>query len=198
MMHLFLGEEVFREGVSNYLKEFKYANAEQKNLWNSLTKSAHKHEVLPEHIDVANIMDSWTLRTGYPVITVTRNYENNSAEITQKRYLSENIKTRKQETACWWIPLSYTTSEDVDFNTTQPKTWMECDSNNEAVVKTIEDIPSPDDWILFNIGLSGLYKVRYDQRNWDLLIKFLTGPDFKQIGSMNRAQIIADALDLAW
>lgn len=38
MMNLFLGEEVFRRGVSEYLKKHRYSNAEQDDLWASLTE----------------------------------------------------------------------------------------------------------------------------------------------------------------
>ena len=32
-------------------------------------------------------MDTWTLQMGYPVVTVTRNYLNNSMKIKQTRFL---------------------------------------------------------------------------------------------------------------
>lgn len=42
MMSLFLGEEVFRHGVSEYLKKHQYKNAEQDDLWAALTEQAHR------------------------------------------------------------------------------------------------------------------------------------------------------------
>ena len=33
-------------------------------------------------------MDTWTLQMGYPVVTVTRDYQNNSMKIKQSRFLS--------------------------------------------------------------------------------------------------------------
>lgn len=42
MMHLFLGEEAFRTGLKSYLEKYTYKNAEQDNLWESLTQAAHK------------------------------------------------------------------------------------------------------------------------------------------------------------
>lgn len=85
MMSLFLGEETVRKGVSNYLNKHKFSNAEQDDLWESLTEEAHKNKVLPQNLNVKTIMDTWTLQTGYPVITVKRNYEQKSVEITQVR-----------------------------------------------------------------------------------------------------------------
>lgn len=82
-MNLFLGEHVFRNGVTNYLMAHKYSNAEQNDLWDSLTEVAHKAGTLAVHLSVKEIMDTWTLQTGYPVVTVTRNYEKGSATIQQ-------------------------------------------------------------------------------------------------------------------
>lgn len=83
MMNLFLGEETFRTGVSNYLKKHAYGNAEQDDLWESLTEVAHKNQVLPQYMSVKQIMDSWTVQTGYPLITVIRNYEACTAVVFQ-------------------------------------------------------------------------------------------------------------------
>lgn len=83
MMSLFLGEETLRKGVSNYLIKHKYGNAEQDDLWESLTAEAHKNSVLPNNLTVKTIMDTWTRQTGYPVITVNRDYAENTAHIAQ-------------------------------------------------------------------------------------------------------------------
>lgn len=34
-------------------------------------------------LSVKEIMDTWTLQTGYPVITVKRNYENHNVTVSQ-------------------------------------------------------------------------------------------------------------------
>lgn len=198
MMHLFLGEDVFRWGVSNYLKKHKFGNAEQDNLWECLTEEAHKQDSLPKNVTVKQIMDAWTLQTGYPVITVNRDYKKQTAEITQVRYLADAIRSRQDLDTCWWVPLSYTTKSELDFNNTQPEAWLECDVNDVSVPKILTDLPEKNEWILFNIALSGLYKVKYDEKNWNLLIEQLSGPGHKEISAINRAQLIDDALDLAW
>jgi aminopeptidase N len=117
MMHKFLGEEIFRKGVSNYLKKHSYANANQDHLWESLTETAHKEQSLELSISVKDIMDSWTLLTGYPIIEVNRDYEKHSASITQTRYISDRYTTRNELDFCWYIPLTYTDSEQKNFNT---------------------------------------------------------------------------------
>uniref|UniRef100_A0A182PL06 Aminopeptidase n=1 Tax=Anopheles epiroticus TaxID=199890 RepID=A0A182PL06_9DIPT len=201
MMHLFLNEKTFRNGVSRYLQRHAYGNAEQDNLWQALTEEAHNNGILRDNIDVKKVMDSWTLQTGYPIITVTRDYENNSAKITQTRFISSETAPEGNVTDyCWWIPLTYTTAKLLEFNDTQPKAWMECNDENDMnkKVKLLNDLPDPEHWVIFNIQLAGLYKVKYDKINYRLIISQLNGPQYDKIGIMNRAQLIDDAMDLAW
>jgi aminopeptidase N len=40
---------------------------------------------LPTNVTVTQVMDSWTLQDGYPVLTVTRDYDNGSATVSQVR-----------------------------------------------------------------------------------------------------------------
>lgn len=114
------------------------------------------------------------------------------------------------------MPLSYTTAAERNFNDTRAKDWLECakDATNAlgapaaspsasaadlAPVKTLTGLPAgPKQWVLFNIDMSGLYKVQYDRRNWQLLIDQLIGPEYRAIGVSNRAQLIVDAMELAW
>lgn len=198
MMHRFLGEETFRKGISNYLKKHEFGNAEQDNLWECLTEEAYKNDALPKSVTVKQIMDAWTLQTGYPLVIVNRDYKKGTADITQVRYLADTNRARSDLHTCWWVPLSYTTAHELDFNNTHPEEWLACDENEVSVQKTIKNLPNASEWILFNIDLSGLYKVKYDEKNWNLLIEQLAGPDYVKISSTNRAQLIDDALDLAW
>jgi aminopeptidase N len=83
MMNHFLGEETLKRGLTNYLQVYKFRSARQDDLWDQLTSQAHQDVSLPAHMTVKEIMDTWTLQTGYPVVTVTRNYTNDSAYISQ-------------------------------------------------------------------------------------------------------------------
>lgn len=198
MMHRFLGEKTFRAGLTNYLRKHTYGNAEQDNLWESLTEEAYKNDALPKPLTVKQVMDTWTLKTGFPLVTVNRDYKTGTADITQIRFLSDTVRARNELDVCWWVPLSYTTASELDFNNTHPKDWLACDENEASVPKTIKDLPNASDWVIFNIDLSGLYKVKYDEKNWNLLIEQLAGPNYDKIASSNRAQLLDDALDLAW
>ncbi|KAH8257876.1 hypothetical protein KR038_002397 [Drosophila bunnanda] len=198
MMHLFLGEEAFRSGLKSYLQEYKYENAEQDNLWESLTKAAHKNGALPRTSDVKTIMDKWTLQSGFPVINVIRDYAAGSAEITQERFLLDTEVSKSQQKTCWWVPLSYTTQAELDFNNMSPQDWLECSKEGQSVPKTIEGLPGADQWVIFNTQLATPYRTNYDAQNWDLLIKTLRSGEFESIHVINRAQLIDDLFQFAW
>jgi len=61
----------------------KYQSATQNDLWEALTLQAHADNVLDESISVKEIMDTWTLQTGFPVITVTRDYTTGDVHLKQ-------------------------------------------------------------------------------------------------------------------
>ena len=60
----------------------KYKNAVRDDLWHALgNQSARDGAELPA--DLKTIMDSWSLQSGYPIVTVRRDYENQTAIVTQ-------------------------------------------------------------------------------------------------------------------
>ena len=58
-------------------------------------------------LDVKTVMDTWTLQMGFPLVTVTRDYEAGSASCSQARFLVGN-KRPDQENLSWWVPLTST------------------------------------------------------------------------------------------
>lgn len=83
MMNSFLGEETFKQGIRNYINKYKFSNAEQDDLWRSLTEQAHQNKDLDEDKTVKEIMDTWTLQTGYPVLKVVRDYSTDMVTLSQ-------------------------------------------------------------------------------------------------------------------
>lgn len=184
MMEHFLTTKVFKAGLTNYLNERKYDSATQDDLWSALTQEAHKQETLPSSLTVKEIMDTWTLQTGFPVVSVIRDYKEKTASIIQSRFnLERHILPEK-----WWIPITYATSR-ISFNSS----WI---SPKYGV--TIDDI-EPQDWILVNVNQTGYYRVNYDSENWLKLSKeLLNSRTFtKTFDPKNRAQLIDDAMNLA-
>lgn len=69
----------------NFVYDRAFKSATQDDLWEALTEEAHRVGVLAPNMNVKQIMDTWTLQTGFPLITVTRNYEDRTALVSQVR-----------------------------------------------------------------------------------------------------------------
>jgi aminopeptidase N len=73
-MYNMLGETTFLKGMERYLKENSYQPVEEKDLFGALGQQALDDGLsLPEDFDT--MMSQWTRQAGYPIITVTRHYD---------------------------------------------------------------------------------------------------------------------------
>ncbi|XP_047471492.1 aminopeptidase N-like [Penaeus chinensis] len=193
MMQHFLSEPTFRSGIERYLKTFSYSNVEQDDLWEHLTAAAHRDRKLPESLTVKTIMDTWTLQKGFPVVKVARSSDGTSADVSQEHFLLMKEEDLSQTQALrWWVPLSYTSQGEANFDQTEARRLME---DAEEII-TIKSLPPNDQWVIFNLQQTGYYRVNYDDHNWGLLIQQLKD-DHEVIHVVNRAQIIDDAMNLA-
>lgn len=159
MINRFLGEETFRAGVSKYLKRHAFNNAEQDDLWAAFTEQAHADGVMNKNMNVKDIMDTWTLQTGYPILRVTRDYKKGEATVSQERFLAEGVDERSEDNTTWWVPLTYTTASELNFTDTAPRTWIPA-GQREVVLSGFDE----NDWIILNIQLSGWYFLFPDVR----------------------------------
>ncbi|CAH2226479.1 jg2832, partial [Pararge aegeria aegeria] len=150
MMLMFLGEDVFRKALHNYLTKHSYSNAEQDDLWAELTEVNRQHGGLSRNVTVKEVMDTWTKQTGYPLLTVTRDYSDKSVTITQKRYLSLGAT---RSTSSWWVPLSVLCEREAD----QPNQRVQWLADDEGVTQQhkFEHGSAPGEWVLFNYDMIG-------------------------------------------
>ncbi|XP_036344816.1 aminopeptidase N-like [Rhagoletis pomonella] len=198
MMNHFLTTKVFQRGLSKYLKEMAYNSAEQDDLWRFLTIEAIAAGLLDRNTTVKKIMDTWTLQIGYPVLTVTRYPNTHAIRMEQQRFIfsnqSDSQYSAEDRNPLWWIPITYTTSKELNFENTRPITWVP-----RSEVYEIEDRNlSTADWFIFNIQQTGYYRVNYDAYNWKAITAHLMQPQkYRNIGPANRAQLLDDAMNLA-
>jgi aminopeptidase N len=190
MMEHFLTNSVFKKGLSNYLKKYSFKSAEQDDLWEELTQEAHKSNMLNESSSIKEIMDTWTLQTGFPVVTVKRNYASNEILFEQEKF--HVIPKDSKDNVLWWIPVTYTSNNEKNFNDTKPKLWL--NANNYKITESIDKTH----WLLVNLQRTGYYRVNYDTENWKLISEHLNDPEkYKEIPISNRAQLIDDVMSLA-
>uniref|UniRef100_A0A7N8WQQ4 Aminopeptidase n=1 Tax=Mastacembelus armatus TaxID=205130 RepID=A0A7N8WQQ4_9TELE len=82
MLSDFLTEDVFTMGLTTYLAEFAFGNAVYKDLWNHLQMAVNASDMqLPD--TVHNIMNTWVLQMGFPVVTINTN----TGSIAQQHFL---------------------------------------------------------------------------------------------------------------
>ncbi len=103
MLEQFIGPEVFKDGIRQYLQNHKYSNTETSDLWDAL-EDATKRSPLPngisEAFSVRKIMDTWIFQGGYPSINVSR--KNNLYEISQSPFYYEAKGAIGSE---WIVPI---------------------------------------------------------------------------------------------
>ena len=155
MEYGYLYVDFILQGLTNYLTDLQFDAAEQDDLWHHLTVQGHKDNNLPLDMDIKTIMDTWTLQMGFPVVTVTRNYTDNIAKVTQERFLIGKSKEKKADSKVysWWIPLSFTGVKD-SFENTYSKYWMK-EGEKE---KEVSGLPDKDTAVVFNVQQTGYYR----------------------------------------
>ena len=106
-------------------------------------------------MDVKTVMDTWTLQMGFPVVSVRRNYEKNTATVSQKRFLIGDSKKSSKETKkySWWIPLTFASVQE-GFKDTYSRHWMKEGEDS----KEIPDMPEENVAVVFNVQQTGYYR----------------------------------------
>ena len=79
MVRSMLGEEIFLSTITSYLKNNSYSSTVSRDLFDQfLDPAARKAGVLPEGTNFRGFMESWTNRSGYPVVYLARNESDNT------------------------------------------------------------------------------------------------------------------------
>jgi aminopeptidase N/puromycin-sensitive aminopeptidase len=95
MVEHYLGKEVFRQGVHNYLQAHLYANATAEDFWNAQTANSH--------LPVDKIMSSFITQPGVPLLTFSQRQTSN-VPVAQSRFFfsSTAIAGKHQQ---WAVPV---------------------------------------------------------------------------------------------
>ena len=164
MLESFLGEDVFRDGIRQYIAAHKYSNTTTADLWNALSDASNK--------SVGEIAAGWTEQPGFPVVTVKREADG-KVRLTQERF---TVNFKNAPPLLWQIPLTYSVVGET------PATLLMTDKT-----ATLENIPA-DRALKLNLNGAGNYRVEYDERSWELLLKALP-----KLGVEDRVNLMSDA-----
>jgi tricorn protease interacting factor F2/3 len=160
MIEAYVGPENFRRGVSQYLREHQWANAEARDLWGALSQSSRE--------PVERVMTEWLGRPGFPVVRAR--VEDGSVLLEQSRF----SLLGSMPDAPWPIPLTYSADGQVGRRLfSEAKTVLP-----ERGVRRL----------LVGPGRTGFYRVRYEGRLWtELLESYSDLPPTDRWGMLNDA-----------
>lgn len=182
MMNNFLGERAFIKALRDYLKTFAFSNAVQDDLWSFMTKYGHIYEILPKEYNVKDIMDTWTVQPGYPIVTVIRN--GTDIVISQQRYMLPECD--QNDSQRWFIPITFETNS-IQTHDDVPFYWLD-----NVKEKRLSNVIDPNDWLYVNVKRTGYYRVNYDYNSWVILSR-----NYDILPDVTKAQLIDDAMNLA-
>jgi len=167
MLESFLGDDVFREGIRDYIAAHAYLNTTTADLWNALSDASGK--------PVGEIAAGWTEQPGFPVVKVKREQGGN-VSLAQERFTVNLADAPPLE---WKIPLMYEVVGE------SPATML-----MTRKLDTIHNIPA-DRALKLNVNGAGNYRVEYDEASWKLLLGAL-----KNLGVEDRVNLLSDAWGL--
>jgi len=172
MLEQYLGPEVFREGVRQYLKAHAYDNAATGDLWAALGTASNQ--------PIPTVMDGWIFRPGYPMVTVSR--DGGQIVLRQQRftYLPAPLSpTPPDPSTRWHVPVQLRMTA---AGRTAPQRLVLADA--EARLRT----PDGFETIVVNDGGVGFYRVRYEAELLERLLARLDG-----LAPIERFNLVNDA-----
>ena len=172
MISTYLGEDVFLEGVRQYLKKHAYGNTQTGDLWASLAEASGK--------SVEDVMQVWTKNIGFPVVTVSEK-DDKTIQLKQNRFLRTGDTKPEEDQVIYPVFLGLRTKDGVDESQTLDKR-----EDTFTVSST--------DFFKLNANHTGLYRTAYSPER---LKKLGDAANQGLLSVEDRAGMIADAGALA-
>ncbi|XP_055315275.1 aminopeptidase N-like [Sitodiplosis mosellana] len=189
-MHAF-NESSFKKGLNYYLNERSFNAAKDIDLFAGLERAVKEDDNLEQSLNVKDIFSSWSNQTGYPLLIVNRDYEENNIKISQERYFNK-YPYPEPSSSTWWIPYNFDTANNVAVKNTFPDDWLPQGVRSAVIEPAGNKKWTKNDWVLFNKQQTGFYRVLYDQRNYKMISHELNSGDVEKIHPLSRAQILDD------
>jgi puromycin-sensitive aminopeptidase len=180
MLEQYLGPDVFRAGVREYLRAHAYANASTGDLWTALGRAAGQ--------GIPALMDAWIFHPGYPVVSAR--LEAGQLVLSQQRftYLREPLPSvpgraaapapeRREER--WQVPLQIRVESAAG-----PRVERVLLTGAEARMA----LPAAPEAIVVNEGGHGFYRVTYSRDLLERLVDRLPA-----LAPIERFNLISDA-----
>jgi puromycin-sensitive aminopeptidase len=163
MLEQFLGPDVFRDGIRDYLTTHRYGNTETSDLWDALERSSGR--------PVRDIMDTWINQGGYPLVRVGEDGSLTQAPFSYRGEPGGAIGS------AWKVPVLLRSLQDADPDPVP----VLLNGTGAAQAGTVNDR-------LVNAGGSGFYRVSYPTATVERLAAGLGG-----LAPLERYNLVSDA-----
>ncbi len=164
MLQQYLGETAFRDGVRLYLKRHAYANTVTTDLWDAIEEASGK--------PVREIMNTWILQGGHPLITV----EDGVVSQSPFSYGPPLVGTESAIGTTWQVPLLTRNLASHSVTATQ--------LGSEPV-----NLGNGPGSVFANAGGAGVYRVAYGPADAAVIAASLSS-----LAPLERAVLMNDAL----
>jgi aminopeptidase N len=149
MVENYLGKEVFRQGVHNYLQAHLYANATAEDFWNAQTANSH--------LPVDKIMSSFVTQPGVPLLTLSERQASGVPVAQRRFFLSARAAAGKDER--WSVPVCLKTSGQPICRVLTPE---------DSAIPLPMDAGMP--LLYVNAGGKGYYRTAYTQGQYSAIV----------------------------
>ncbi|XP_026812969.1 puromycin-sensitive aminopeptidase isoform X2 [Rhopalosiphum maidis] len=182
MLHNFIGDQDFRKGMNLYLTKHQYGNTFTEDLWAALEEASNK--------PVKDVMSTWTLQKGFPVITVEKETQNPDGSrvltVSQTKFTANGQVDGYGH--LWMVPLTFSTSRN-------PGIVCHKDIMSEIQKDIIipANVISPGEWVKVNPSTVGYYRTRYTP---ELLNNFVPSISSRTLPPLDRLGLLDDLFAL--
>jgi alanyl aminopeptidase len=149
MVENYIGEDEFKAGIRQYIKDNAFKNTQADDLWGALSKSSGK--------DVAAVLSTFIEQSSYPLVKVT--LAGNKLTLKQSRFVTAGTKADKQY---WTVPVSIKYGKGAEV--TQQTILL----SNET--QTVELAYTPE-WIYPDSDAMGYYRWLLDETEMSALLQ---------------------------
>jgi aminopeptidase N len=153
MVENYVGPEVFRQGVHNYLQAHMYGNATAEDFWNAQTANSH--------LPVDKIMSSFVTQPGVPLLTLSAK-QAGGVPILQSRFFlaaEENNRPLGGRVPQWIVPVCIKTSDKPICKVHAPE---------DSLLPIPQDIGIP--FLYANAAAKGYYRSVYTPAQFSAIL----------------------------
>uniref|UniRef100_A0A674D507 Aminopeptidase n=1 Tax=Salmo trutta TaxID=8032 RepID=A0A674D507_SALTR len=143
-------------------------------------------QVLPQQESVSDMMRTWTLQKGFPLVTVSR--KGGHVTLTQEHFLLSADNTT-HTSSLWHIPVTYVN----DSCSSAPSCRQIFTLRNKTATLNVSDSVK---WLKLNYMNTGFYIVHYGDEGWTTLIDALK-TDINTLTAHDRASLIHNIFSLS-